>query len=470
MPIDTLQEKIEIINCLKELDCCSRCIIRLLEVTGDNPYLEPENYLNTFYEDEKAKVLSIYPSKRIKRNPCRICLDIFQNYMIEKFVECIASTNINEYKYSDFQIYVSFPKSVIIRNHSMVIYLKEKFPNVNISLNDMENFNKVFRLYEDEEVEIQNIKKLNYMKKSKGKNTSKNVIMEILDICEDKVFKDQFSVPPKIPHKEPFAIVHCNAKIIWIGGRYLKFSRDMGQTPWLINNKLMTKHCLQDILFESMEKNIRFSPDILQTDKEKLTLCASGREDADVRMLGDGRPFYVQIDDPKDRSITYEQFRAIEKEVFNSKVAAVINLQNVCKEDLKRIKEGEQHKRKHYNALCQTDAIDMNQVVSIINTYKNAPLEIHQKTPLRVLHRRSQSVRMKYIYSIEAKLVPGYSDLIEVSFVTQAGTYVKEFVHGDFHRTNPSLSTIIDHPIDVVALDVTKIELNWPEEEITNAE
>lgn len=45
---------------------------------------------------------------------------------------------------------------------------------------------------------------------------------------------------------------------------------------------------------------------------------------------------------------------------------------------------------------------------------------------------------------------------------TQAGTYVKEFVHGDFGRTKPSLCDFLNAEVDIVALDVTSINLKWP--------
>jgi tRNA pseudouridine synthase 10 len=49
-----------------------------------------------------------------------------------------------------------------------------------------------------------------------------------------------------------------------------------------------------------------------------------------------------------------------------------------------------------------------------------------------------------------------------LDFVTQAGTYVKELVHGEFGRTEPSISSIIGMEIDIVALDVMNIDLNFP--------
>ena len=52
------------------------------------------------------------------------------------------------------------------------------------------------------------------------------------------------------------------------------------------------------------------------------------------------------------------------------------------------------------------------------------------------------------------------SYLFKLSLCTQAGTYVKEFVHGDFGRTSPSLCSIIECDVDIIALDVEVILKN----------
>jgi tRNA pseudouridine synthase 10 len=57
----------------------------------------------------------------------------------------------------------------------------------------------------------------------------------------------------------------------------------------------------------------------------------------------------------------------------------------------------------------------------------------------------------------------GKPKVVVLDFVTQAGTYVKELVHGEFGRTEPSISSIIGMEIDIVALDVMNIDLNFPQ-------
>lgn len=56
----------------------------------------------------------------------------------------------------------------------------------------------------------------------------------------------------------------------------------------------------------------------------------------------------------------------------------------------------------------------------------------------------------------------GREDLFKLTVTTQAGTYVKEFVHGDFNRTKPNIGQIIGADVDILALDVTSINLDWP--------
>ena len=68
-------------------------------------------------------------------------------------------------------------------------------------------------------------------------------------------------------------------------------------------------------------------------------------------------------------------------------------------------------------------------------------LRVCQKTPLRVMHRRSLLERDKYIYHV--RTYPLNSHYFLMRLVTSAGAYVKEFVHGDFGRTLPSVKSML---------------------------
>ncbi|CAH2007445.1 unnamed protein product [Acanthoscelides obtectus] len=465
-----IEDKSSIISTLRSLNCCARCIVRFLGYKdledSSEPFLHPEEFI-TEPNPEPCD------PKKPKSSPCRSCLGILEDPVIEKIVAGISLDEANHYNEKSFTVFVSLPKVLLLRDHSMSLYLKEKFPEVYKQPNSFEDMKKVFRIsaansigkqinktfqagsdlqllvdisYPDDEFEVENLSKLY------SKNVSRSNIGDILDRCDEASFRKHFAVPPESPHKEVTAKVSFSTVSIYLGGRYLKFSRDMGQTPWVINGKVMAEHCLSDIIFNSICK-------VLGYDKTQVTFCASGREDADVRMLGNGRPFYIQVDNPKNSHISFEDCHRIEEDILSTKLAAVVGLQKVDANDIKWIKTGEQEKKKHYSALCHTKSPDVKAVVDKLNSYA-CPFELHQKTPLRVLHRRAQSTRSKMIYEMSAAEVGEHLFYLDV--VTSAGTYVKEFVHGDFMRTEPNVISITGFDADLIALDVTKIELEWP--------
>jgi tRNA pseudouridine synthase 10 len=79
-------------------------------------------------------------------------------------------------------------------------------------------------------------------------------------------------------------------------------------------------------------------------------------------------------------------------------------------------------------------------------------LVLDQKTPLRVLHRRTLMVRHKVIHRLKVRQVsPTLAVLLVLS---SAGTYIKEFVHGDLGRTTPNVGSLTGTNCDIMQLDV----------------
>jgi len=86
------------------------------------------------------------------------------------------------------------------------------------------------------------------------------------------------------------------------------------------------------------------------------------------------------------------------------------------------------------------------------------PLEIKQKTPIRVLHRRANAVRIRHILSCHhVERLDDHFFRLHIS--TDAGTYVKEFCHGDLGRTQPNLSTLLGCKTDILELDCEGIKI-----------
>jgi tRNA pseudouridine synthase 10 len=94
--------------------------------------------------------------------------------------------------------------------------------------------------------------------------------------------------------------VQCSYENILVAGRYIKKSRLVSQTPWPPENsstKVVTS--VQDEISKVI------SPTFLPANGE-VYLHASGREDVDVRMLGRGRPFILEVVNPK-RAISCQE-------------------------------------------------------------------------------------------------------------------------------------------------------------------
>lgn len=139
-------------------------------------------------------------------------------------------------------------------------------------------------------------------------------------------------------------------------------------------------------------------------------------------------------------------------------------------EDTSIIKEGEETKTKRYRALVWLSEPLTDQLIDRINQVGSQEFTIQQKTPVRVFQRRSAAIRPKIIHtSTIARLNPNV-DLSSpeacygvLKLHTQAGTYIKEYVHGDLGRTLPNLASVGEiHSADLLELDVMDVDLVWP--------
>ncbi|KAJ2790738.1 hypothetical protein H4R20_006965, partial [Coemansia guatemalensis] len=95
-----------------------------------------------------------------------------------------------------------------------------------------------------------------------------------------------------------------------------------------------------------------------------------------------------------------------------------------------------------------------------LNSNGKQEMIIDQKTPIRVLHRRAPLTRPKKIVSLEIVHLEGH--FYRVRIESGAGTYIKEFVHGDLGRTVPSLASMTGATADILELDVENVSLDFP--------
>lgn len=260
-------------------------------------------------------------------------------------------------------------------------------------------------------------------------------------------FASSLCLSPRSPCSYEVSFEH---KPVFVAGRYNKFSRTLPQTPWILDGERKAESSVQELICGKLLEvfcscEVRFS--------------SSGREDVDVRMLGRGRPFLVELLDPKNLCVTDEDLAEVET-VINASTSevAVQQLKIISKQASVVLKEGEEEKTKCYSAVIWTSQEITPKDLEFLSEIKD--LVLHQKTPIRVLHRRSLATRERMIYTLQGEIIDSHHFKLTLS--TQAGTYIKEFVHGDFGRTQPSLRDLLKREVDILSLDVDDVMLEWP--------
>ena len=176
-----------------------------------------------------------------------------------------------------------------------------------------------------------------------------------------------------------------------------------------------------------------------------------GREDIDVRCLGSGRPFVLEIKNPKIRETDLVDLES-KINSNNPEKVKVNSLKWSHKKDVSRVKETRSEKSYTIRFKIE-DALPEDQIIDSINSLSGIVLE--QETPKRVSHRRAAKTRKRKIVSISEVIVDNQE--IQFSLRCEAGTYVKELVHSDEGRTVPSVKSVIERECEVLWLDVNEI-------------
>jgi tRNA pseudouridine synthase 10 len=239
---------------------------------------------------------------------------------------------------------------------------------------------------------------------------------------------------------------------VFVGGRYCKYSRQVSQSPWIIDGVRKAEGSVQEFIGDVLKR-------VFKADDCKF--MSAGREDIDVRMLGRGRPFVMEMVNPRRPHLDADTYRAMQKEINqNAKgLIHVLDLQEVNEKQVSLLKEGEESKRKSYRSVIWAANPVTPETISGLSS--QGEFVIDQLTPIRVLHRRSLMNRKKTIHKMHGEFVNEHYSLLDLT--TQAGTYIKEFVHSDLGRTKPSFASFIGQDqADILLLDVMEVALDFP--------
>ncbi len=252
--------------------------------------------------------------------------------------------------------------------------------------------------------------------------------------------------------------VRLQVNPLFVAGRYRKLVRDIPQSKWFCSacrGKGCDKCGGTGKLYPESVEELSSKPLLEATEGEKSAFHASGREDIDARMLGTGRPFVIEISKPKKRFV---DLKKIEAEINAGAVGKVkvSRLRFASKDMVRHLKQGEGSQKK-YRLLAEFENEVSDADLRMLEERLSNAL-IKQQTPLRVVHRRADLTREKYIYKLKVKKVSLKRALMEI--YCQGGLYVKELVSGDEGRTTPNVSDLLGNRAKTLKLDVLKVMMD----------
>lgn len=240
---------------------------------------------------------------------------------------------------------------------------------------------------------------------------------------------------------------------LYIEGKYNKFKRGIPQTKWPCT-KCKGRGCEEcngtgKQYPESVEELI--SEHFLKlTQGREAKFHGAGREDIDVLMLGSGRQFVLEIKEPKIRKLDLPKLEAEINEINEGKTA--YHGLKLCERPRKaEIKQSSPDAYKVYKAIVKCDeAYDAAKLDELLELN-----EINQQTPLRVLRRRTDMVRVKHVLDLSYEIIDDKTFIMNIK--TEGGLYIKELISGDEGRSQPNVSDILGVNAICEQLDVLEV-------------
>ena len=251
-------------------------------------------------------------------------------------------------------------------------------------------------------------------------------------------------------------VMQTHIASIYLLGRYRKLERGIPQTKWPCR-KCRGRGCDacagSGLQYAESVESLVSDPFVEASGSSGSRFHGAGREDIDARMLGSGRPFVLELLEPRIRTLDWH---ALSDEA-NRRAAGRIQISPLVPATRKTVEIVKESKsRKRYRARVRFEApVDPESLTEALASLVG---KIAQRTPQRVSHRRADLVRPRRLYAAEGEWIDATT--ADVRLETEGGLYVKELISGDNGRSDPSLAARLGIPARVFELDVTHVE--WP--------
>ena len=250
--------------------------------------------------------------------------------------------------------------------------------------------------------------------------------------------------------------VNVDIRALFLYGRYRKLERGVPQTRWPCRACRGREGGCESCngtgqQYPDSIQSLVCEPLVERTEAKADAFHGMGREDIDVRCIGNGRPFVAELKSPLHRTLDLEKLMKEINTAAKEKIE-VTGLRYSNRAEVSRIKETKAEKSYTIRFSCEHE-LDEEEITKRIHSLSGQTLE--QQTPQRVAHRRADKVRKRKVMSIDNIQVE--DNEIEFDVRCESGTYVKELVHSDEGRTNPSVAGVLEADCEVIWLDVKDI-------------
>ncbi len=337
--------------------------------------------------------------------------------------------------------------------------------------------------------------------------------------------------------------VELDIRSHYLYGRYRKLERGIPQTKWpcrTCKGRGCEKCDQTGLQYKSSVQSLIGDPILSMFGAKEHAFHGMGREDIDVRCLGRGRPFVIEMKKPVKRNVdsaavmdainSAAQGSVEVSDIRSSNRSEVVRVKDTPAEksytirykiepiteaeldiltqvmeipkknhDRNRRKKNHYRKKKEkseeqnevdYSTLKKAELVDLcvakglaksgtkDVLIDRLLSYKEPTLPLPdqdfvmdimqnlqgctlaQRTPERVAHRRADKIRKRKVMETSNPTIDSDADgnmIAEFSLRCESGTYVKETVHGDGGRTQPSIASLIKAKCTVEWLDVADI-------------
>ena len=272
-------------------------------------------------------------------------------------------------------------------------------------------------------------------------------------VCDLTGKEPSLASPDLVAVVDPsFDHVEVQVNPLFLRGRYRKLVRGIPQTRWPCN-RCRGKGCAKcggtGKMYPTSVEEILAAEVMRASGGSGHALHGMGREDVDARMLGNGRPFVLEVKEPRKR---HPDLASARDRVNASGQVEVDAFVPATRQDVVAVKSDRADKT--YRVLVRfASPVDEAKLKKELIILESQP--IAQRTPIRVVHRRADTTRVRSVKRAEVLTTDG--TVAELRFTAEAGAYIKELVHGDAGRTKPSLADRLGVACEVLELDVVGV-------------